>query len=219
MAVDKKNASKNKKIIGYIAYVLAFLLAFYVVREITNEPNIQKISDNVESDIKDRIELAQKKTDGPVMEELMKNGVEEFNSQVDSIKNTNKKLFIAANNFYGYYILNVNGRQKYCEKFGVKIPKFIDAFKNFNQQLFDRATKIQADELSRNGKLLNYDQLSTALMPSFSRILDQDFNDIKKTYNLNDAEACELFENNANEIVKGMDYKLRNIKAAELLLK
>lgn len=219
MAVNKKNDSKFKKIIGYVAYVLAFLLAFYVVKEIRNESNIQNISANVENNIKDKIELAQQKTDGPVMEELMKDGVEEFNTQIDSIKNENKKLFIAANNFYGYYMLNVDGRQKYCEKVGVKIPKFINAFKNFNQPLFDKASKVQADEQKRNGRILNYDQLSAALMPSFSRILDQDFSDIKKTYNLNDAEACELFENNANEIVKGMDYKLRNVQAAALLLK
>lgn len=212
------NDSKNKKIIGYIAYVLAFLLAFYVVKEIRNERNIQTMSANVESEMKDRIESAQQKTDGPVMEELMKNGVEEFNTQLDNVKNENKKLNIAANNFYGYYMLNVDGRQKYCEKFGVKMPKFINAFKNFNQQLFDKASKIQAEEQRRNGQMFSYDQLSAALVPTFSRILDQDFSDIKKIYNLNDAEACELLENNAAEVVKGMDYKQRNVQAAALLL-
>lgn len=219
MAVNKKNDSKFKKIIGYVAYVFAFLLAFYVVKEIRNEGNIQTISDKVESEVKDRIEIAQQKTDGPVMEELIKNGVEESNMQLDKAKNEDKKLFLAANNFYGYYILNVDGRQRYCEKFGVRIPKFINTFKNFNQQLFDKASIIQAEENRRNSRTLSYDQLSTALLPTFNRILVQDFADIKKTYNLNDAEACELIENNANEIVKGMDYKQRNVKAAALLLK
>ena len=54
MAVNKKNDSKFKKIIGYVAYVLAFLLAFYVVKEIRNESNIQNISANVENNIKDK---------------------------------------------------------------------------------------------------------------------------------------------------------------------
>jgi hypothetical protein len=219
MAVDKKNDSKNKKIIGYIAYVLAFLLAFYVVKEIRNKNYLPNMSANLESNIKDKIEDAKQKTDGLVMEELKKEELVNFDKRLTNEKDENKKLNLAADNFFGYYLINAEGRKKYCEKFGVKIPKFVNAFKSYNQQLFDRASKIKDDEQKRSNKTLTLDQIFVIVEPSFNRLLDQDFSDMRKAYNLSEVEACELIEENASKLVKEMDYKKINVQATTLLLK
>ncbi len=213
-----------KRVFKFIGMAIAFVVAYVAVKEIkqylVNESALSNASVKTEETINKKIEEAQTKaTDEIPTIQVMKDDAKK--EYAESLKNETdelKKLNNVANNFFGYYLVNVEGRKEYCEKYGVPIPKFVSSFKNYNKQLFDKATIVQINDFKRNNMVYSYEKMYKLLQPALAKIIEQDVSDIKKSMQINDVQACQMFEERANEIPVLIDYKKINAEAVKILM-
>ena len=46
----------------------------------------------------------------------------------------------------------------------------------------------------------SYEKMYKLMQPALARVIEQDLSDIKKSMQINDVQACQIFEERANEI-------------------
>jgi hypothetical protein len=212
-----------KKTFTIIASVVAFALAFYVVKELrqmyANQKSLTAASENTEKIMNEALNDAKEKAteDKSAMEILKDESKKKFQKNMASDKSDEDKLADVASNFYGYYLINVEARKEYCEKNDTPITKFINEFKDKNKINFEKSTKILEKDFSNNNYKFSYKMMNDLMAKSLSPILNQDMQDIKNKLKISDKEACQLFNDRAIQIVESLAYEKQNKIGFEML--
>lgn len=213
-----------KKPISIALSIAAFFTVYVGVKEIKKHFEFQKALEgaSVETAKKaiEELKNANEKTaDGQsVMQLLKEDSNKKFNENIKSTKSDWEKASASASNFYGYYLMNVEGRKEYCEKNNVSISYFVKTFSDANQSYFYAATKILEKDFEQNNTKFSYQMMKELVGGTLKPVVAQDMLEVKKQMNLNDAQACELFNEKAKEFVNAMAYEKQNKIGSELLL-
>jgi len=64
----------------------------------------------------------------------------------------------------------------------------------------------------------SYEKMYKLMQPALARVIEQDVSDIKNSMHINDIQACQMFEERANEIPVSIDYKKINAEAVKILM-
>lgn len=213
-----------KKTIRSALYVLAFIAAYIGVQEIKKHFEFQKALEvaSLETEKKAITELKnanEKTVDGQgVMQLLKDDSNKKFAEDIKLSKSDWEKTSASASNFYGYYLMNVEGRKEYCEKNNVSISYFVKTFSDANQSYFYAATKILEKDFQKNNAKFSYQTMKELIGGTLKPLVAQDMLEIKKQLNLNDVQTCELFNEKAKEFVNALTYEKQNKVASDLLL-
>jgi hypothetical protein len=212
-----------KKTFTIIASVVAFALAFYVVKELrkiyANQKSLTAASENTEKIMNEALNDAKEKAteDKSAMEILKDESKKKFQKNMASDKSDEDKLADVASNFYGYYLINVEARKEYCEKIDTPITKFVMEFKDKNKINFEKSTTILEKDFSKNNYKFSYKMMNDLMAKSLSPILNQDMQDIKNKLKISDKEACQIFNDRAIQIVESLAYEKQNKIGFEML--
>jgi len=212
-----------KKTLPIVVSIITFAIAFYAVKEtkkyFINQSSTENASKEVSVEMNDALKDAREKSTETkfatdILQEEVKKKIE---NEMKSDKSYEDKIVFAASNFYGYYSINVETRKKYCEKLNTPIDKFVMEFEDKNSKLFDIAKKILANEFAKNNVKFSEKMMNDLLDKSMEPVLNQDMQDIKIKFKLNDAESCQVFNDRAEELVKSMAYEKQNKAGFEML--
>jgi hypothetical protein len=212
-----------KKTFSIITFVVAFTVVFYIAKEsrqtYANNESLDTASKKTEKIIINALNDAKEKaTEDRSATEILK---AESNKQIQKNMTSNKsdkdKLADAASNFYGYYLINVEARKEYCERNGTPISKFLIEFKEKNNIVFQKSTKILEKHFSNANNKFSYKMMADLMSKSLGPLLNQDMEDIKNNLKINDKEACHLFNDRSVQIVESISYEKQNKIGYEML--
>ena len=141
-----------------------------------------------------------------------------FTEKIKSSKSDWEKSVASASNFYEYYWINGEGIKEYCEKNNVSISYYVKKFSDANLSYFYVATKILEKDFQKNNVNFSYETWKEWNGGTMNPIVAQGMFEIKKRNNLNDVQICELFNEEAKEIVNFTAYEKENEVASDLLL-
>jgi hypothetical protein len=136
-------------------------------------------------------------------EALRREAVEETTKSLNAQTDQKKKLADAAANFLGFFMINAQSRKEFCQKQGVDIAPFVNAF-----------TEGHAAELTRARAILSWpaaeeDRMYSLIAPKFSEMVIQDMGDIARSGNRSVKEVCELFAAQGVELAARMHISKR----------
>jgi hypothetical protein len=101
----------------------------------------------------------------------------------------------AASFYMGFHWSNTRTRKDYCDARGVDIAPFVSAFESAHAQELARATAI----LSSAG--MDPEAAYPLIKPQMTQAIEQDMRDVAKGANVAESETCQLFVDNAEQIV------------------
>jgi len=212
-----------KKILSIIASVIAFAFAFYVVKELrqtyANKNSLDDASASTEKFFNELLNDAKEKAtvDKTATELLKDESKRVIQKNMNSDKSYEDKLVDAASNFYGYYLINIEARKEYCDKKDTPITQFLIEFREKNKINLEKSTKILEKNFSKSNYKFTYKMMNDLMSKTITPMLNQDMQDIKNKLKINDAEACQLFNDKAIQIVESLAYEKQNQIGYELL--
>jgi hypothetical protein len=213
-----------KRILATLAVGIAFVAAFLVVKEfktsLFRQSSMQEASDAVSASTETQIKLAQGNAtpNKSATESLVDKARIDVTTTLDAAKTDKAKRIAASNFFFGAYFLNTRTRAEYCASRGIKIEKFLTAYKEKNRDLFVSAEKYQIEDLRDHGYTYDIDQLYKVMLPSLRQHIAQDMKDLASMLKISESEVCQSLEQSAALWVDNMDYRKRVPDGAQLLL-
>lgn len=186
----------NKKIVvSVLVFVAALLVVRYAFEAYREHAAMTEASNTIEQI---KTDAAREHPDLPASVAMQKEAVAMTSERLDKESDAEKKLAIAAGNFFGFYLINVRERADYCRKYGVDIAPFVSTFQTLHLAELERARGIVA------GTEATEDKIYTVIKPQLGPLVEQDMYDISKHYNLTIKEACELFVTKGDVIANNM---------------
>lgn len=179
-------------------WLIAFSLAFFVVKYAKEGYMAHAIEDaNVKLESVKQEAVAKRPDLAPsvAFAEAAKHNSE---ASLTAAGGSDKKISMAADQFVGFYYVNVKTRYEYCNKLGVDITPFVTAFKAVNAEEY----RITIEEEIR--QKVNIEWSISKLEPSWQSIINQAMQDASKQYKVSTKEVCEIFANNSSEIAAEM---------------
>jgi hypothetical protein len=137
-----------KRILGGLAFALAFAAAFILVRELKSSwfasTSMQEAGETASATADKEVRAAQNQaTSGKTATEiLVDKSRKEMTATLSETTTDKKKLMSASNFFYGAYFMNTRSRPNYCAALGVSIRSFVTEYRQRNKELFEIAEKI-----------------------------------------------------------------------------
>lgn len=119
-------------------------------------------------------------------------------STLASADTADKKLSVAAEQFFGFYFINVKTRYEYCDKLGVDISPFVNAFKAIHAQEY----RIASDAVAR--EKYNPEWVLSKMAPSMRSIIDQTMNDAAQQYKVTPKDICTGLAEHGPESAAGL---------------
>jgi hypothetical protein len=198
-----------------IAFVAVFVAAFLVVKEFKTSlfrpASMEEAGDAVSATTEKQVKLAEGKAtpNKSATEILADKARTDVTTTLDAAKTDKEKRIAASNFFFGAYFLNTRTRSEYCAARGIKIDRFVTAYKQQNRDLFVSAEKYQIEDLRDHGYTYDIDQLYKMMLPSLQKYLAQDMKDIASTLKISESEVCQSLEQNAAQWAESTDYRKR----------
>jgi hypothetical protein len=109
----------------------------------------------------------------------------------------------AADNFWGFYLLNTRSRLDYCAAKGVDIGPFVRAFADFHAQEVAIATDIYRASPQRPP----VDRIYDMIKPDLEATVAQDQTDMAAGLHVSQKEACEFLLKNADAMLAEVNLK------------
>lgn len=187
-----------------LLYVVSFVVAFFVVKALTQswfeKRSVQKVAAVSEKAMADlREEAVRKNPDLSVSEALKQEAGKQMTATIEAQSGDRaKQANTAADQFWGFLLVNTRSRVDFCKELGVDISPFREAFESVHREEIARATAIYAQRGADKEKL--YQILKAQLRKS----TEQDMRDFAKGANTDLPGACRVVAQNgpdlANEI-------------------
>ena len=136
--------------------------------------------------------------DEPEVLAVQKAAIKKAEENINSKGSHKKKIQTAAGTFMGFYLVNYRQRTAFCNKKGVDISSFTNAFKD--SHINEYSTAVNA--LSYNPS--EVDELYSMLKPQLEIVIVQDMEHLAKESGVSLSEACQLISDNAAIIVPQM---------------
>jgi hypothetical protein len=114
----------------------------------------------------------------------------------------------AADNFWGFYLVNTRSRLDYCAAKGVDIGPFVRAFADFHVQEVAIATDIYRASPQRPP----VDKIYDMIKPDLEATVAQDQADMATSLNMTRKEACEFLNKNTDAMLA--EVNLRKMQPA-----
>jgi hypothetical protein len=109
----------------------------------------------------------------------------------------------AADNFWGFYLINTRARRDYCAGKGVDIGPFVRAFEDYHAPEVAIATEIYRASPERPG----VDKLYEMIKPDVEATVAQDQADMAAGLHVSQKEACEFLLKNAEAMLAEVNLK------------
>jgi hypothetical protein len=183
-----------------IGGALAFFAAFSAVR-VGMEKYHEHAAAQHASEIVDQIqrEGARKHPDETVSEAASQEGLERSRKLLGSEADAGKRRKIAAEQFYGFYFVNMRTRPEFCREQGVDISSFTSAFEREHLAQLTKARAVLANpDLSEDA----YYRLVRAMLWKAG---SQDMNDMATKSAVSLKGACELVAEHGNELAERLN--------------
>jgi len=222
--MDSKPTNKKKSLIGSVVAVIAFIVAFIVVKEFKSiwyeSQSFKEASVSVTSEVEKEIQSAKSQAtpEKSTTEILIEESQKKINSTLDNSATKKKKLVAASNMFFGAYFLNTRTRPEYCSKLGVNISEFVNEYKKVHHSLFVSAEKLQIMDFKENGRTYNIDKFYSLLSPAGRKVIAQVMKDTAAYLKTNEIGACQSFAQHPAEWAKEADLSKRAPELTQLLL-
>lgn len=123
------------------------------------------------------------------------------NDELDGHPDGREKLDTAANQFLGFYLVNVRTRPEYCFSLGVAIPTFVSEFDKINQRELVSARKIQAISPQPDEEKL-YQFLKASALKTLTFQMKDQASQLKMT----EKEFCQAHESSPTEIAERLRF-------------
>lgn len=185
----------TKKVISILAFIAAFIAVRYSFDAYREHAAKAEVSNTIEQI---KTEAAREHPELPASVAMQKEAVAMASKRIDQESDAEKRLALAAGNFFGFYLINVRERADYCRKNGVDIAPFVSTFQTLHVAELEKARGILA------GTEATEEKIYTVIQPQLGPLIEQDMHDISKQYNLTTKQACELFVTNGETIANNM---------------
>jgi hypothetical protein len=185
----------TKKIVSMLVFVAALLAVRYAFDAYREHAAMNEASNTLEQIKSD---AAREHPELPASVAMQQEAVAMTSERLDNESDAEKKLTLAAGNFFGFYLINVRERADYCRNNGVDIAPFVSTFQMLHVVELERARDIIA------GTDATEEKIYTVIQPQLGPLIEQDMHDIAKHYNLTIKEACELFVTKGDVIANNM---------------
>lgn len=113
-----------------------------------------------------------------------------------------KKADTAADQFIGFYMVNVRTRPDYCKALGVDISPFTNEFIAQHKDLYAKSRMIHARSPYAPDKIEN--EMFKQLQPTFKKTIQDDLALAAKQNNATEKDVCEAFASNGKEMAAEM---------------
>ena len=197
----------GKKVVWVIALVAAFGAARYVKEAYTEKNAIERVEASIDKLKGDAVAA---RPDLPPSEAVAVAAIKQAQDQdkraqdqdkVYSVISQDKKLLHAANQFIGFYYVNVKTRYEYCYKLGVDIAPFVTAFKTLHAEEF----RIASDAHAR--KKVNTELMVSELEPTFWSTIDQAVLDAARQNKITPKDVCVGVAENGSALAAELSFK------------
>ena len=214
-----------KTFVGKLIFVIAFVAAFWVVKEgkqaFVHSTAMENASVKAAETINQEIQTAQAqatstKSATDVLAERAKKNADATLAATNTDK---QKRVVASNFFFGAYFLNTRTRPAYCASLGEPIPSFAKAYESHHRNLFNAAERIQIQDFKDHKAEYDIEKFYALFSPSTEKVVAQDMKDAALALKMSEKEICSSMQQNANVWVKEMDYQKQVPDVAQLLLK
>ena len=220
-----KLKSLLKTFAGKALFVVAFVLAFFLVkegkqilvRENAMSSATSKVNETMAGEIKNaQAQATQEKSATEVLSDNLK---KQLSATLEAANTEKQKIVVASNTFFGAYFLNTRTRPAYCRALGTPTPAFANAYAIYHRDLFSTAEEIQIQDFKENNHAYNIDKLYALIAPALEKVIAQDMKDAAAALKISEGEVCRSMEQDANLWVTELDYKKQLPEVAQLLLK
>ena len=124
-----------------------------------------------------------------------------------------KQASTAADQFWGFFLVNTRTRFDYCKEQGVDISSFVKAFERIHGKEVARASAIYAREGA------DIDKIYGMLKVTNRKVIEDDMQGMAKTHNTNLREVCRAFAENGQEIADEMQLSKAHPVLHQVLLR
>ena len=197
-----KELAKNKFVL-----ILVAVIAYFVVKELKTSYSLNSGYREGASEISKKFDdiSAKTKEGESVTENVQKEFSELAKQQVDKQTSESEKAFAAANIVWGAYVINVRGRYDYCKKYGVDLTEFENLYKKRNDKIYLDVLKIQKADFKANNMTYNENDLYANLKDAQAKMLNQNMEELSKTWNVDMKLTCTNFNLSADKIIDFLD--------------
>lgn len=177
---------------GIAAFAAAFSVMYYAFAEYRE----YRAADALDATLSSlRVEAGKDYPDDPQSVAMQKKALEMSEDALDDASTAGDRRDTAADQFFGFYFINVRTRRAFCADVGVDIGPFVEEF-----------ARAHADELAAARRVysargIDEDDMWALAEESTRPFLVQDMEDTSSMYGLTYEQVCELYNNAAAEIV------------------
>jgi hypothetical protein len=180
-----------------LLWIASFAVAFFVVKALTqswfdkrSEKRMAAASEQKMASIRE--EAAKRHPDLPVSEAMKQEAGRQMTETIESQSGDRaKQANTAADQFWGFALVNTRSRVEFCRELGVDISSFKQAFESVHREEIARATAIDA---RRN---VDREKVYQVLREQMRRSTEQDMRDLAKGANTDLPGACRAVAENA----------------------
>lgn len=194
-AGDPMMKNLGKRAAWMVAFVVAFVVVKYAKEGYMATNAFESAQVNIEKMKADAVAARPDMAPSYAFADAAKKKAE---TDLASSANPDTKLTKAADQFFGFYYVNVITRKEYCDKLGVDITPFITAFKAANAKEYRIASETES------WKKTNPKWFMSKMEPSFRSTIDQAMLDAAKQNNVSPKEVCTSIAENGTEIAAEM---------------
>jgi hypothetical protein len=196
-----KTASDTAKRYGCIIFALMAVQANGALSAFLNpDADIKRATEALNASSEKMISEAKPengKTASEVMAEKSRASSVELLSKMPKSEQTEA----AADQFFGFFIVNTRIRPEYCSALGVQIPSFVKEFTAVNQKSLDVARTVEA----KNAQW-DEEKIYRMIRPSMIKNIDFMMKDEAIKLNMNDKELCAAYESQAVSAAQGFRF-------------
>lgn len=142
---------------------------------------------------------------------IHKESIKETNRVLNSKNNSNERLKTSATMFLGFYVTN-RARAKYCKELGVDISLFISAFEKSHINEYEKSITIKKYKRS------DVDHLFSVIEKQVKQLMIEDIKTIAVQREISNQQACQLFNDYADEFVSIMHISVTNPNLQKILM-
>ncbi|WP_460709509.1 hypothetical protein [Lysobacter terrae] len=186
----------NKFVQGALSVAVG-LAAFYGVRSLgqlaaNREPTAEELSKRMD-DLRAR---ATREHPGMATTDAMKEVAAQDAAKKLATQTRDQQTDTAAGMFMGFYWTNTKGRVAYCAQRGIDLTPFTTAFAKEHSAELERANAV----FSAAG--VAPETLLPKVMPELTKVVEQDMKDVTAGAKVPLDQACDLFNENAEQFAK-----------------
>ncbi|HJQ58074.1 MAG TPA: hypothetical protein VJ890_14285 [Vineibacter sp.] len=183
---------------GWFGLKFAFTVGFNEVRDTVSPPSAK-----VEGEVAKLEREAAKKHPGKSRAEAIALVASDKASQeLNAAANPKERAFKAAQIFLGYYMINARGRADYCQKQGVDIAPFVDAF----TRRYAREFRLAGEILSGRG--IDIEVAYRQIQPAMGRMINTEMQSLA-SFQATHKRVCETFAKQPGYYLDQIDLQRR----------